>query len=203
MPMVVGCIDGTLVEIDAPHQNEDQFVDRHQNHSINCMAVCGPRGEFYYVSARWPGSVHDSRVLRNSNLYTRMQSGWRPFPNAVILGDSGYPLTDWLLTPTGRNLENAAVQRYNRAHKSTRRIIENAFGILKEKFPCLNYMRLKPTLCCQIFKCCTILCNIARTREDEQQVLTERAIKDDADINDDEENIDNQRRITEMINFSA
>lgn len=33
------------------------------------MLVCGPDYSFYYASARWPGSVHDNRVLRNSSLY--------------------------------------------------------------------------------------------------------------------------------------
>lgn len=102
MPMVMGCIDGTLINIDAPLLNEEQYIDRHGQHSINCMAVCGPDCQFYYVSARWPGSVHDTRVLRNSSLFTTMQSGWRPIPGGILLGDSGYPLLSWLLIPAGR-----------------------------------------------------------------------------------------------------
>ena len=89
-PQVIGCVDGTLIKIDAPTQNELNYVDRHGNHSLNCMVVCGPDLSFYYVSARWPGSVND--VLRNSSLYRRMEEGWRPVPGAVILGDSIYPL---------------------------------------------------------------------------------------------------------------
>lgn len=51
-PQVCGVIDGMLVNIDAPNVNEEAFVDRHGNHSINCMFVCGPTCIFYYVSAR-------------------------------------------------------------------------------------------------------------------------------------------------------
>lgn len=97
-PLTIGVVDGTLIKIDAPHFNEAQFVDRHGNHSINCMVVCGPDYSFYYVSARWPGSVHDARVLRNSTLYHRMEAGWRPVEGAVILADSGYPLKEWLMS---------------------------------------------------------------------------------------------------------
>ncbi|KAJ8894227.1 hypothetical protein PR048_006839 [Dryococelus australis] len=85
MPHVIGCVDGTLINIDAPKDNEGQHVDRHGNHSLNCIAVCGPDCTFYYVSARWPGSVHDARVLRNSTLNERMNESWRPVPGAIIL----------------------------------------------------------------------------------------------------------------------
>ncbi len=85
-PSVYGLVDGTLINIDAPVQNEQVFVDRHGNHSLNVMMVCSPDRSFYYVTSRWPGSAHDSRVLRNSSLCCRMESGRRPFPDAVILG---------------------------------------------------------------------------------------------------------------------
>ena len=85
-PNVAGCIDGSLIPIDAPTHNEPAFVDRHGTHSVNALMVCGPDMSFYYVSAKWPGAVHDSRVLRNSTLCQKFENGWRPFPNAVLLG---------------------------------------------------------------------------------------------------------------------
>ncbi|XP_063223351.1 putative nuclease HARBI1 [Bacillus rossius redtenbacheri] len=163
-PQVIGCVDGTLIKIDAPPAYESAFVDRNGNHSINCMIVCGPNMEIYFVSAKWPGSVHDARVLRNSSLFRTMEGGWRPIPNAIILGDSGYPLLQWLITPT-INCVHAGSLAFNRAHKKTRRIVENAFGILKEKFPCLNYLRLSPIYAANVFKCCATLCNISREGE--------------------------------------
>lgn len=68
-PHIAGVVDGTLIQIDAPSENESAYVDRHGNHSLNVMLVCGPNEQFYYASAKWPGSVHDNRVLRNSSLY--------------------------------------------------------------------------------------------------------------------------------------
>uniref|UniRef100_A0A914VDH0 DDE Tnp4 domain-containing protein n=1 Tax=Plectus sambesii TaxID=2011161 RepID=A0A914VDH0_9BILA len=68
MPCVAGAVDGTLVEILAPTEYVDQYIDRHGTHSINAMFVCGPNLRFYAASVRWPGAVNDTRVLRNSVL---------------------------------------------------------------------------------------------------------------------------------------
>lgn len=42
-------------------------------------------------------SVNDARVLRNSALATRFEAGWRPFANGILLGDSIYGASDWLI----------------------------------------------------------------------------------------------------------
>lgn len=162
VPRVAGVVDGSLIKIDAPRDNEGAFVDRNGDHSINIMVVCGPNLEFFYASARWPGSVHDARVLRRSSLLQQWENGWRPFPHAVLLGDSGYGLRKWLITP---NIpveipRTNALARFLRAFKSTRRLVENALGILKEKFPCLNHLRMQPVSACNIILSCIILHNI-------------------------------------------
>ena len=61
-PRVIGCIDGSHIEILRRSKYEEQFVNRHGTHSINCLMVCGPNLQFYFVSARWPGSVNDERI---------------------------------------------------------------------------------------------------------------------------------------------
>ena len=42
MPNVCGIVDGTHVNIRAPHQNSERFINRHDRYSINVMLVCGP-----------------------------------------------------------------------------------------------------------------------------------------------------------------
>lgn len=75
IPNVAGSIDGTLVNIIKPKVNEEQFLDRHGNHSINTMMICSHNLKFCCVNARYPGSVHDSRVLRNSVIHDRFEQG--------------------------------------------------------------------------------------------------------------------------------
>lgn len=93
--------------------------------------------------------------------------GWRPFPNAILLGDSGYQNLSWLLTPNiPGDLPANGERRYLRRLRSTRQMVECSIGILKAKFPCLNYLRLKtPEKCCRVILACITLHNI--------QIITE------------------------------
>ena len=51
---------------------------------------------FTDVLAGWPGSVHDSRVLRNSGLWH--QSANKFLGDTHLLGDGGYPLLRYLIS---------------------------------------------------------------------------------------------------------
>jgi hypothetical protein len=56
----------------------------------------------------------------------------------TIVGDSGYPLEPWLLTPVMGQQLSAAEAAYNMAHIKTRNCIERAIGVLKSRFRCLD-----------------------------------------------------------------
>lgn len=150
-PNVIGAIDGTLIHIDAPSEDEPAFVGRDNKHSLNVALVSGPRNEFFFISAKCPGSFHDSRCLQVSSLWNAWEhQQWRPqhLGNSVMLGDSAYPLKCWLMTPTVRNvnvvpaLENA-INLYKRKHRRTRFIVECTIGIWKEEYPVLNGFRFR------------------------------------------------------------
>jgi hypothetical protein len=87
-----------------------------------------------------------------------MESGWTPLANGIILRESAYPMKHWLIPPIIRNLNNPAQNRFLVSHKRTRRIIEQSFGILKEKFPCLKPSSCKSTVRCQYSygMCCSL-----------------------------------------------
>ncbi|XP_056435275.1 putative nuclease HARBI1 [Gadus chalcogrammus] len=133
-PNVIGAIDGTHVRIQAPSDHEHLFVNRKGYHSLNIQAVCDSNLKFLNCVARWPGSCHDSRVLQNSQLYQAFEDG---IIDGILLGDSGYPLKPWLLTPF-LYPTTPAQRNYNAAHCSTRNTVERAFGVLKRRFHCLH-----------------------------------------------------------------
>lgn len=151
-PNVKGIIDGTLVHIEAPSEDEPSFVGRDNRHSINVIVVSGPKHEFFYVSAKCPGSFHDSRCLQVSSLWQSWENyGWRPDNDisSIILGDSAFPLKNWLINPNIRNIHAnnrrlaPAIQSFLRSHRKTRFMVECAIGIWKEQFPCLNQFRIR------------------------------------------------------------
>ena len=87
---------------------------------------------FTDVDVSGPGSVHDSRILKNSDVYMKLLSGEL---QGILLGNSGYGITPFLLTPF---LTDAAEQNYNQIHKRARCTIERSFGQLKRRFHCLG-----------------------------------------------------------------
>jgi len=61
--------------------------------------------------AKWPGSSHDSFVLQASRVHDRFELA--EFGDGWLLGDSGYPLNFWLMTPIDHPQSRAKVS-YNR-----------------------------------------------------------------------------------------
>lgn len=157
-PCVVGCIDCTHIRIQAPHHDENDYVNRKSFHSINVQAVCDAAGKITNFVAKWPGSTHDSFILRNSLLWEGFELGRL---EGIILGDSGYPNRNWLFTPF-RNPITPWERQFNNRHSKTRVLIENAFGRLKRRFSILHSeVRLKPEKVVKVIATCIILHNIA------------------------------------------
>uniref|UniRef100_A0AAZ1WV53 DDE Tnp4 domain-containing protein n=1 Tax=Oreochromis aureus TaxID=47969 RepID=A0AAZ1WV53_OREAU len=102
--------------------------------SIILQAVCDHQGRFIDTYVGWPGSVHDSRALRNSPLY---QQAIYPPPGHFILADGGYPCLQHplpLITPYKRPVQGVGALRFNSHHSRARCIIERAFGMMKTRF---------------------------------------------------------------------
>ncbi|XP_025098862.1 putative nuclease HARBI1 [Pomacea canaliculata] len=126
-PDVVGCIDGTHVRIQAPWRNEHEYVCRKNYHSINVQVICNADLLFIDVVAKWPGSVHDARILRQSSIFAAFEGHPKPV-DGVMLADSGYMSREWLMTPF-LNPTTRHERRYNAAHASTRCTVERAIGM--------------------------------------------------------------------------
>ncbi|CAC5420129.1 HARBI1 [Mytilus coruscus] len=90
--------------------------------------------KFTNVVVRWPGGTHDAFILQQSGLFRHMEA---LVDNGWLLGDSGYPLKSWLLTPLG-NPSTPQELRFQKAHCKTRNTVERAFGVLKQRFRCLH-----------------------------------------------------------------
>ncbi|CAD5205479.1 unnamed protein product [Bursaphelenchus okinawaensis] len=92
-----GAVDGTLIEVVAPLQSRLTFVTRHHTTCINAVIVADTDMVIRYFWAGAGGSKHDDAVLRISSLQRAFDAGFRPFPGAVLIADSGYGDRSWLL----------------------------------------------------------------------------------------------------------
>jgi len=161
-PSVAGCLDGSHILVRPPKNDEASFLNRHHQHSINLLGVCGPKFQFFYLNANNGGRRHDSKVLRTSSLWNKFERGDLPYPGAVLLGDSAYPLRPWLMTPILGG-EDQTSQRFNLAHAKTRNLIERTFAIFKNRFHILQSgIRFRSmSLASKIIVACGILHNLA------------------------------------------
>lgn len=133
-PDVLGCIDGTQIRIKAPTVDENAFVNRKGFHSLNTQVICDPSLCFLNCVARWPGSKHDSFILRRSNIFEKFDSGEY---RGILLGDSAYPLKKWLMTPY-LNPSTQAEEKFNSAHTKTRVTVERSICVLRRRWSCLH-----------------------------------------------------------------
>ena len=93
--------------------------------------MCDSDGIVQNIVARWPGSTHDARIFSNSKLKRRLEDG--DLRNFILLGDSGYALTENLLTPVSKP-QTRAQEDYNLHFIRTRLVIERTFGVIKKVF---------------------------------------------------------------------
>ena len=82
------------LQISPPHnEHYIDYINRKGETSINCKVVAGATLKLFNVDAQWPGSEHDNSVFEQSKLFRKLEGGYRPFPNALLAGDSGYEVT--------------------------------------------------------------------------------------------------------------
>eukprot|EP00955_Chlamydomonas_euryale_P039649 351479-Chlamydomonas_euryale.AAC.24 len=115
-PACMGAIDGTRVKIDKPQKKKNHqipFADkyypaRYHAYTMQVQAICDYSCMFWDAEIGRAGSVHDSRVLRESNVYMEAEATILtstrhvPLPYSphtimpYILGDPGYPTLPWM-----------------------------------------------------------------------------------------------------------
>lgn len=139
-PGAFGAIDGSHVPIKTPLEYTDSYMNRKSVASVVLQAVCTHDMQFIDVSTGWPGSLHDARIYRRSQLSTLLNSTAVSTEHHIV-GDSAYPLEMHLMVPYRDNGHLSSVQkRFNYTLSASRCVIERAFALLKGKFRRLKYL---------------------------------------------------------------
>uniref|UniRef100_A0A665X2M2 Putative nuclease HARBI1 n=1 Tax=Echeneis naucrates TaxID=173247 RepID=A0A665X2M2_ECHNA len=123
-PRVIEVVHCTHVQIVPPSNIEHVYRNGKHSHSLNAQAVCDSRGVITNVVAKYPGSVHDSFIMRNSRIFSKLGEG--EYGDGWLLGDSPHPLHPFLLTPQ-LNPTTPGENRHNVAHIRTRNIVEKSW----------------------------------------------------------------------------
>lgn len=83
--------------------------------------------------------------------------------NYWLLGDSGFPLQPWLLTPIENAQPDSPESRYTERHTATRNTIERLNGVLKSRFRCLikhRALHYLPPKAGKVIYACAVLHNM-------------------------------------------
>uniref|UniRef100_UPI0037E94BCA putative nuclease HARBI1 n=1 Tax=Semicossyphus pulcher TaxID=241346 RepID=UPI0037E94BCA len=162
IPRVIGVVDGTLIPIHNPSLVDPCWIGRKHYAAINTQVAVDHDGLITDIVARWPGGTQDSFVWANSAV--GQKAGRGEFSRSIFLGDSGYPLRSYLVTPI-TNPATPQEERFNEAHTHTRTHIERVFGRWKSCYRCIHRssggLRLSPVKCCRVIVVRAMLHNIA------------------------------------------
>ncbi|GBG91751.1 hypothetical protein CBR_g53603 [Chara braunii] len=139
-----GAIDCTHIYIDKPAGTPSaNYYDRNHKFSVQAPVIVDLDLQILDVHVGYPGSVHDVRVLHNSQLWRRAQIGelfdaaLENLPHGVVtrgylLGDNGYPVAHpWIVQPYGGIDQGPDEERFDNRQKVVRGCVERALGRLK------------------------------------------------------------------------
>ncbi|KAK3925265.1 Protein ANTAGONIST OF LIKE HETEROCHROMATIN PROTEIN 1 [Frankliniella fusca] len=135
-PGVVGCIDGVSIEITAPLEDPQRFINRHDQYSMLVQAVCDHRLLYRDVYVGEPGCIGDVRNFNRSPLSLNLLTSPDFLSDGEhILGDGAYqPLTSKVLIPYTNNGHLSQRQRtHNFLLSACRSKVENSFALLRAK----------------------------------------------------------------------
>lgn len=176
-PNCIGALDGKHVVIQAPANSGSQFFNYKKTFSIVLLALVDAHYRFIAVDVGGYGRNSDGGLFTISNLGKALEKNKlnvpkdNALPNTqtimpyVIVGDEAFPLKKYLLRPyPGSQIQEDRSKRiFNYRLSRARRVSENAFGILSQKFQLYNRrLKLKPENADKIILATCILHNYLR-----------------------------------------
>ncbi len=169
------------------------------------------------MSAGFPGSLHDSRILRNTWVFREATSQQiltlpkfqltgtheiRPY----LVGDAAYPQADWLIKPFSfeKHLEDRKTF-FNLALSQARVSVERAFGVLKGRWRLLmGKLNLQPSFASDVVIACTVLHNICQDFHEPIEDNLDRCNDDQAEAHEASHSSDTIRQLlVQYINDHA
>ncbi|KAJ8642317.1 hypothetical protein MRB53_019011 [Persea americana] len=184
LPNCCGAIDTTHIMMCLPSVDPSNniWLDREKNHSMILQAIVDPDMRFRDIVTGWPGSMNDSVVLKSSGFFKLCEGGERLNGQRIVLsegsevqeyviGDAGFPLLPWLITPYRGKDGSTLKSEFNKRHFATRMVAQRALARLKEMWKIVQGVMWRPDKhkLPRIILVCCLLHNIVIDLEDEVQ----------------------------------
>lgn len=137
--------DGKHIAIKAKREHGSFYYNYKGFHSVVLLAVVDSNYNFLYVNVGANGRAHDAAVFNESSLQEGIKNNLFDFPPDtelpgssnkvpyVFVSDEAFRLTSRVLKPYGERSVNSN-KVFNYRLSRARRVVENAFGILANKF---------------------------------------------------------------------
>ena len=177
-PNCVGSLDGKHIIITSPANSGSLYHNYKGTFSVNLMALVDANYKFIFVDIGYYGSNADGTVFSKSEfgqMYLQDELDVpepKPLSNAVELGnlphvivaDKAFLLKPNIMRPYPRARNGARLphdkQIYNYRLSRARRLVENAFGILAQRWHCFSRrLQLKTETVVKIVQASCVLHN--------------------------------------------
>uniref|UniRef100_A0A1Y1MGM7 DDE Tnp4 domain-containing protein n=1 Tax=Photinus pyralis TaxID=7054 RepID=A0A1Y1MGM7_PHOPY len=148
-PNCLGALDGKHISFRPRKEDGSLYFNYKGFNSIVLLALVDSEYNFMYVDVGCNGRVSDGGVFANSTLCSAIENATLNFPEEnvlpnshrkapyVILSDEAFKLTNRMIKPYGQR-SSTWEKVFNYRLSRARRVVENAFGILANKFQILQ-----------------------------------------------------------------
>lgn len=177
-PNVIGAIDGKHVACKCPKKSGSEFYNYKGFFSIILLAAVTSDYRFLWIDVSGKGSTSDAHIYNQSHFKQMLEDNSLPgLPNPqplpgdtedvpyFLVGDDAFGLRTFLMKPFGQRDLTRQQRIYNYRLSRARRVVENSFGILANRFQVmLSTMLHDVTTVRLIVKTCCLLHNLMRSR---------------------------------------
>ena len=177
-PNVIGALDGKHVPLKCPNKTGSDYYNYKGHFSIILLAVVISDYRFLWVDVSGKGSTSDAHIYNRSNFKNMLENNTlpglpkpQPLPGDnvpmpyFLLGDDAFGLRTFLMKPYAQRNLTRHERIFNYRLSRARRVVENAFGILANRFQVmLTTMFHSVKTVRLIVKTCCLLHNLMRMR---------------------------------------
>lgn len=174
----LGALDGKHIAIRQPPGSGSYYYNYKGFFSVVLFAIVNANYEFIYVSCGTNGRISDGGVIKNTDFYNLLVTDSLKLPQPVnmpgiqdelpfvFIGDEAFSLMTNFMTPYRQTNRIGYEEKcFNYRLSRARRVVENAFGIMANRFRVLlTPIATKVNTVDDIVMACCVLHNFLRRK---------------------------------------